>query len=90
LDTVIRYGAGITDADIIMSDGVSLEEAGVTPNMVLLPVATNLRVHEDPVLSGAAELLGVKLDAGEAGKLFSFKWRALNRWGSKRNGKRHR
>jgi len=79
VDTVILYGASITDADIIMSDGVSLEGAGVTPNMVLLPAATNVRAHQDPVLAGAAELLGVKLDAGEAGKLFPFKWQALNR-----------
>ena len=79
LETVIMYGVNVTDADIIMSDGISLEGAGVTPNLVLLPEATNLRAHEDPVLSGAASLLGVKLDAGEAGKLFPFKWRALNR-----------
>ena len=79
LDTVILYAASITDADIIMSDGVSLEGAGVTPNLVLLPDATNLRAHEDPVLSGAASLLGVKLDAVEAGKLFPFKWRELSR-----------
>ncbi|MDX6501519.1 MAG: hypothetical protein QOG23_4779 [Blastocatellia bacterium] len=79
LDTVIVYAANVTDADIIMSDGVSLEGAGVTPNMVLLPGATNLRDHEDPVLSTAASLLGVKLDAGAAGKLFPFKWRELNR-----------
>jgi C-terminal processing protease CtpA/Prc len=79
LDTVIVYAASVTDADIIMSDGVSLEGAGVTPNMLLLPAATNLRDHEDPVLSGAASLLGLKLNAVEAGKLFPFKWRALNR-----------
>ena len=79
LDTVIVYGASVTDADIIMSDGVSLEGAGVTPNLVLLPGATNLQAHEDPVLSGAASLLGLKLDPGEAGKLFPFKWRELNR-----------
>ena len=79
LETVILYAASITDADIIMSDGVSLEGAGVTPNLMLLPEAADLRAHQDPVLSGAASLLGVKLDAGEAGKLFPFKWRALNR-----------
>jgi len=79
LDTVILYAASITDADIIMSDGVSLEGAGVTPNLMLLPEATDLRAHQDPVLSGAASLLGVKLDAAEAGKLFPFKWRELNR-----------
>jgi C-terminal processing protease CtpA/Prc len=79
LDTVVLYGANITDADIIMSDGVSLERAGVTPNLMLLPTAADLRTHQDPVLSGAASLLGVKLDAAEAGKLFPFKWRELNR-----------
>jgi len=79
LDTVIVYGASVTDADIIMSNGVSLEGAGVTPNLALLPKATDLRAHRDPVLSDAASLLGVKLDADEAGKLFPFKWRALNR-----------
>ncbi|MDX6574701.1 MAG: hypothetical protein QOE96_654 [Blastocatellia bacterium] len=78
LDTVIVYGASVTDADIIMSDGASLEGAGVTPNLVLLPSARNLRDHEDPVLAGAASLLDVKLDAGQAGKLFPFKWRVLN------------
>jgi hypothetical protein len=79
VDTVILYGTSVTDADIMMSDGASLEGAGVTPNLVLLPKATDLRAHQDSVLSAAASLLGVKLDAGEAGKLFPFKWRALNR-----------
>jgi len=79
VDTVILYGTNVTDADIIMSDGVSLEGAGVTPNLVLLPKATDLQTHRDPVLSGAASLLGVKLDPVEAGKFFPFKWRALNR-----------
>ncbi len=79
LDTVVVYGASVTDADIIMSDGVSLEGAGVTPNLPLLPAAADLRAHRDPVLSAAASLLGVKLDPVEAGKLFPFKWRELNR-----------
>jgi C-terminal processing protease CtpA/Prc len=79
LDTIIVYAANVTDADIIMSDGVSLEGAGVTPNLVLLPSGADLRARRDPVLAGAAALLGLKLDAGEAGKLFPFKWRELNR-----------
>ncbi len=79
LDTIIVYGANVTDADIIMSDGISLEGAGVTPNLPLLPSGADLRAHQDPVLAGAAELLGIKLEAGEAGKLFPFKWRELNR-----------
>jgi C-terminal processing protease CtpA/Prc len=79
LETVIVYGTSVTDADIVMSDGVSLEGAGVTPNLPLFPTATDLRARRDPVLAGAASLLGVKLDAVEAGKLFPFKWRELNR-----------
>jgi C-terminal processing protease CtpA/Prc len=79
LETVIMYGTSVTDADIIMSDGVSLEGAGVMPNLSLLPDASDLRARRDPVLSSAASLLGVKLDAVEAGKLFPFKWRELNR-----------
>lgn len=75
LDTVVVYGTSVTDADVVLSDGNSLEGAGVTPNLVLLPKAADLRAHQDPVLSGAASLLGVKLDPVEAGKLFPFKWK---------------
>ena len=78
LEKIIMYAAQVTDADIIMSDGNSLEHAGVTPNLILLPTAEDLRNERDPVLAGAASLLGVKLDSAEAGKFFPFKWRALN------------
>ncbi|HEY3037762.1 MAG TPA: hypothetical protein VGJ66_03440 [Pyrinomonadaceae bacterium] len=58
-----------------MSDGTSLEFVGVTPSESLLPTAVDLREQRDPVLSGAASMLGVKLDPVEAGKLFPFKWK---------------
>lgn len=74
VDTVVMYAASVTDADVIMSDGKSLEQVGVMPDETLLPTAENLRARQDPALSRAAAILGVKLDPVAAGKLFPFKW----------------
>ncbi len=75
VDTVLMYAASITDADIIMLDGKSLERVGVVPDEILLPTAKDLREHEDPVLSRAALMLGTKLDPVVAGRFFPFKWK---------------
>src|SRR2546426_3984765 len=48
---MIPYGASVTDADIIMSDGKSMEHIGVTPDELLLPSASDLAGQRDPVLS---------------------------------------
>jgi C-terminal processing protease CtpA/Prc len=71
---LVFYGAYITNADLIMADGKSLEKVGVTPDVLLLPSAVQLATGEDPVLAKAAELGGVNLDPVEAGKLFPFEW----------------
>ena len=75
VDVVAPYGASVTDADILMADGKSLEHVGVTPDRVLLPTAADLAAGRDPVLAAAAALVGTKLEADKAGALFPLKWK---------------
>jgi C-terminal processing protease CtpA/Prc len=75
LETVVFYGVSVTDADVIMSDGNSLETVGVSPDELSLPTGEDLRAQKDSVLSRAVAIAGGTLDPVEAGKLFPFKWK---------------
>ena len=70
----LSYGVEVTVADMIMSDGKSLEHQGVVPDQILLPTADDIAAGRDPVLARAAVLAGAKLDAAAAGKLFPVEW----------------
>ena len=74
LDTVAFYGVSVTEADLIMSDGKSLESVGVIPDKLMIPTAGDLAAGRDPVLAAAATLSGGKLDSVAAGKLFPIEW----------------
>jgi C-terminal processing protease CtpA/Prc len=73
--SLVLFAVEITDADIIMTDGKSLEHTGVTPDKIMLPTGADLREQADPVLSYAASLAGMKLDPKEAGALFPVRWK---------------
>jgi len=75
MDTVVFYGVSVTNADVIMSDGKSLEGVGVTPDELLLPTAADLAAKRDPVMSRAAAMVGFELPPDKAGAMFPIEWR---------------
>jgi C-terminal processing protease CtpA/Prc len=77
LDTIVWYAAEVSAANLIMSDGKSLEKTGVVPDEVILPTGADLAAGRDPVLSRAVTLAGAKLSPEEAGTLFPVEWPKL-------------
>jgi carboxyl-terminal processing protease len=75
LDGFIPFGASITEADVIMTDGKSLEHVGVAPDELIRPTPADLAAGRDPVLARAVEMLGGTLDPASAGKIFPIEWK---------------
>lgn len=76
-ENVVPYGVSITNADVIMSDGKSVERVGVTPDELMLPSPEDLAAGRDPVLARAFELAGIKIDSTKAGTMFPIEWRKM-------------
>lgn len=74
IDVVSFYSVSITNADVIMSDGASLERVGVTPDLALIPTAQDLASGRDPVLARAVRMVGLDLTPEQAGKFFPIEW----------------
>jgi C-terminal processing protease CtpA/Prc len=75
VDPLIPYGVSITDADIIMTDGLSLEHTGVQPDELKLPTGEELAVKRDSVLAYAMSLGGVTITPEKAGAMFPLEWK---------------
>jgi C-terminal processing protease CtpA/Prc len=74
-EIVVFYGASITDADLVMTDGGRLETNGVVPDASILPTSADLIAKRDPALAHAASLVGLNLDPTKAGTLFPLEWK---------------
>jgi carboxyl-terminal processing protease len=72
---LIPYAFSITNADLVMADGKSLEHAGVVPDEIVLRTPADLAAGRDPALARAVALLGGTLDPVAAGKMFPVEWK---------------
>jgi len=70
----VFYGLIITESDLIMADGRSLEGTGVVPDEIMLPTAEDLAAESDPVLAKAVLLAGGLILPEDAGKQFPYIW----------------
>lgn len=70
----VDYGAEITIANLVMTDGQSFEHRGVNPDEVVLPQPTDLASGRDPVLAHAGAKLGAIITPEDAGELFPYEW----------------
>ena len=75
VEVIVPYLVSVTDADIVMTDGKSLEHVGVTPDEIKLPTPADMAAKRDPVLAYALSLVGTKVTSEQAGALFPIEWR---------------
>jgi carboxyl-terminal processing protease len=67
---LLPYAVAVTNAEILMKNGVSLEGEGVVPDFLVLPTPDDLAAGRDPALAHAAALAGLALDPSDAALVF--------------------
>lgn len=65
-DRVLEYGASMSVADVVMSDGQRLENVGVMPDHRVLPTGADLAAGRDVQMTKALELVGVTVTPEQA------------------------
>ncbi len=79
-DTRVFFGFSVTDANLIMSDGKSLENLGVTPDEYIAPLQP--RISPPAVIRLCLDprqnlVRGPTLSPEQAGELFPIEWLPL-------------
>lgn len=67
------FGLQVPVSEIVLENGDRLDGKGVIPDEIILPTQSDLATQRDRVLARAAEILGVRLTAEEAGLIFAKK-----------------
>jgi carboxyl-terminal processing protease len=73
-ENIVLFGISVSEAELIMADGQSLEKMGVRPDIFVLPTAEDLAAERDPVLARALAVFGALISPVEAGKIFPYTW----------------
>jgi C-terminal processing protease CtpA/Prc len=73
-ETIVPYAASITEADLIMTDGRSLEHVGVLPDEMLVQSPSDLAAGRDTVMARAVVLGGGKMTPEAANQLLPHEW----------------
>lgn len=70
LGNVTAYATSITVADVRMRDGATLEGTGVTPDVPMIPTASDLAAGRDPMLARAIAEAGGSVSPEQARALY--------------------
>jgi C-terminal peptidase prc len=74
VDSLLLYAMSMTNADVIMTDGKSLEHTGVAPQIKLIPSPESLAMQRDPVLTAAFKLFEQDVAPEVTGAFSQYKW----------------